>query len=89
MESYFVIWKYSFYWKDFADFYFNVGNLREAKDFYSMAMNKIVMIGGATRPPIIETNTVIPASRTERLYTVRDNQTKIRINILKGESMLL
>jgi molecular chaperone HscC len=36
--------------------------------------------------PIIERNTVIPASRTERLYTARDNQTKIRINILQGES---
>ncbi|HBD63026.1 MAG TPA: molecular chaperone HscC [Clostridiales bacterium] len=36
--------------------------------------------------PIIERNTTIPASRTERLYTVRDNQTKIRINILQGES---
>lgn len=36
--------------------------------------------------PIIERNTIIPASRTERLYTARDNQTKIRINILQGES---
>jgi molecular chaperone HscC len=36
--------------------------------------------------PIIERNTTIPASRTERLYTVKDNQTKIRINILQGES---
>lgn len=36
--------------------------------------------------PIIERNTVIPASRTERLYTVRDNQTKLRIKILQGES---
>ena len=36
--------------------------------------------------PIIERNTVIPASRTERLYTVRDNQTKIRVNVLQGES---
>lgn len=36
--------------------------------------------------PIIERNTVIPASRTERLYTVRDNQTKIRVHILQGES---
>lgn len=36
--------------------------------------------------PIIERNTVIPASRTEQLYTVRDNQTKIRINVLQGES---
>lgn len=36
--------------------------------------------------PIIERNTVIPASRTERLYTVRDNQTKIRLHVLQGES---
>lgn len=36
--------------------------------------------------PIIERNTVIPASRTERLYTVRDDQTKIRVHILQGES---
>ncbi|BCN30530.1 Hsp70 family protein [Anaeromicropila herbilytica] len=36
--------------------------------------------------PIIERNTVIPASRTERLYTAHDKQTKIRINILQGES---
>ena len=36
--------------------------------------------------PIIERNTVIPASRTERLYTVRDNQNKIRVNVLQVES---
>ena len=36
--------------------------------------------------PIIERNTIIPASRTERLYTVHDNQTKIRVNVLQGES---
>ena len=36
--------------------------------------------------PIIERNTIIPASRTERLYTLRDNQTKIRVNVLQGES---
>lgn len=36
--------------------------------------------------PIIERNTVIPASRTERLYTIRDNQTKICIKVLQGES---
>ena len=36
--------------------------------------------------PIIERNTIIPASRTERLYTVRDEQTKIRVNVLQGES---
>ena len=36
--------------------------------------------------PIIERNTVIPASRTERMYTVRDNQTRITVQILQGES---
>lgn len=36
--------------------------------------------------PIIDRNTVIPASRTERLYTVRDNQDKIRVKVLQGES---
>lgn len=36
--------------------------------------------------PIIDRNTVIPASRTERLYTVRDNQKKICVNVLQGES---
>lgn len=36
--------------------------------------------------PIIDRNTVIPASRTERLYTVRDNQSRIRVHVLQGES---
>ncbi|WP_434311618.1 molecular chaperone HscC [Hominifimenecus sp. rT4P-3] len=36
--------------------------------------------------PIIERNTVIPASRTERFYTVHDDQTKVTVNILQGES---
>jgi len=36
--------------------------------------------------PIIERNTVIPASRTERLCTTYDNQTSIRIKVLQGES---
>ncbi len=36
--------------------------------------------------PIIERNTVIPASRTERFYTLHDDQAKITINILQGES---
>lgn len=36
--------------------------------------------------PIIERNTVIPASRTERFFTVRDDQTRITINVLQGES---
>lgn len=36
--------------------------------------------------PIIERNTVIPASRTERFYTVYDNQSAIKIKVLQGES---
>lgn len=36
--------------------------------------------------PIIERNTVIPASHTERLYTVSDNQDKVRVRVLQGES---
>lgn len=36
--------------------------------------------------PIIERNTVIPASRTETLWAVQDNQTKIRVHVLQGES---
>ncbi len=36
--------------------------------------------------PIIERNTVIPASHTERLFTVRDNQDMVRVRVLQGES---
>ena len=36
--------------------------------------------------PIIERNTVIPASHTERLYPANDNQEKIVIRVLQGES---
>ena len=36
--------------------------------------------------PIIERNTVIPASRTQRLYTAHDGQTRLRVNVLQGES---
>ncbi|CAI3652177.1 MAG: Hsp70 family protein [Clostridium neonatale] len=36
--------------------------------------------------PIIERNTVIPVSKTERLYTTYDNQPSINIEILQGES---
>lgn len=36
--------------------------------------------------PIIERNTVIPASHTETLYTVHDNQEKLRVKVLQGES---
>lgn len=36
--------------------------------------------------PIIERNTVIPASRTTCVYTVHDNQDKMCIKVLQGES---
>lgn len=36
--------------------------------------------------PIIERNTVIPTSKTSRFYTARDNQDKVCIRILQGES---
>lgn len=38
--------------------------------------------------PIIERNTIIPVSKVERLYTIRDNQKKITVEILQGESRL-
>ena len=36
--------------------------------------------------PIIERNTVIPVSRTETVYTAHENQTRITVKILQGES---
>lgn len=36
--------------------------------------------------PIIDRNTVIPTSKTKRLYTVRDNQDKVSVRVLQGES---
>ena len=38
--------------------------------------------------PIIERNTVIPVSRTETVYTAHENQTRIVVKILQGESRL-
>lgn len=38
--------------------------------------------------PIIERNTVIPVSRTETVYTAHENQTKICVKILQGESRM-
>lgn len=38
--------------------------------------------------PIIERNTVIPVSRTETVYTAHDEQTRICVKILQGESRL-
>jgi molecular chaperone HscC len=39
--------------------------------------------------PILERNTVIPASRVERFYTLRDNQKKISVDVYQGESRLV
>ncbi len=48
--------------------------------------------GGYDEPghffPIIERNTVIPVSHTERLYTAGDYQSRIRVKVLQGESRL-
>lgn len=38
--------------------------------------------------PIIERNTVIPVSRTQTVYTAHDNQTRVVIKVLQGESRL-
>ena len=38
--------------------------------------------------PIIERNTVIPVSRTETVYTAHENQTRISVKILQGESRM-
>jgi len=38
---------------------------------------------------IIERNTIIPASRTERYFTVSDNQKELQIEIYQGESRLV
>jgi molecular chaperone HscC len=36
--------------------------------------------------PIIERNTPIPVSRVDRVYTIHDNQTELRVKIYQGES---
>ncbi len=42
-----------------------------------------------TFSPIIERNTVVPASRVQSYVTVNDNQTKLRMQIYQGESRLV
>jgi molecular chaperone HscC len=46
--------------------------------------------GGYKEPghylPIIERNTVIPVSRTHRVYTASENQAMIHVSVLQGES---
>ncbi len=36
--------------------------------------------------PIIERNTVIPASRVQRVYTISDNQRQVLVNVFQGEA---
>ena len=38
--------------------------------------------------PIIERNTVIPVSRMQTVYTAHDNQTRVNVKILQGESRM-
>lgn len=38
--------------------------------------------------PIIERNTVIPVSRTQTVYTAHDNQTRVSVKVLQGESRM-
>lgn len=50
----------------------------------------VTKAGGYKEPghylPIIERNTVIPVSRTHRVYTASDNQSIIKVSVLQGES---
>jgi molecular chaperone HscC len=49
--------------------------------------------GGVQLPgiflPVIERNTIIPASRSHILVTVGDNQTRVNLNVYQGESRLV
>ena len=38
--------------------------------------------------PIIQRNTVIPVSRTQTVYTAHDDQTRVNVKILQGESRM-
>lgn len=38
--------------------------------------------------PIIERNTVIPVSRMQTVYTAHDNQTRVNVKVLQGESRM-
>lgn len=60
---------------------------------FTLGTEVVVTRGGGYKEsghylPIIERNSVIPVSRTERLYTAGDNQSVIRVQILQGESRL-
>jgi molecular chaperone HscC len=58
---------------------------------FTLGTDIVVTGGGGYREsghylPIIERNSVIPISHTERLYTAGDNQSRICVKILQGES---
>lgn len=58
---------------------------------FTLGTEVVVTRGGGIKEgghylPIIERNSVIPVSRTERLYTASDNQSVIKVEILQGES---
>lgn len=58
---------------------------------FSLGTDVVVELGNGFKEPghfcpIIERNTVIPTSRTERFFTAHDNQEKICIRVLQGES---
>ena len=58
---------------------------------FTLGTDVVISLGNGAQEaghfcPIIERNTVIPASRTERFYTARDGQEKISIRVLQGES---
>lgn len=58
---------------------------------FTLGTDVVVTRGGGFKEgghylPIIERNSVIPVSRTERLYTASDSQSHIRVKILQGES---
>lgn len=58
---------------------------------FTLGTDVVISLGNGAQEaghfcPIIERNTVIPASRTERFYTARDGQEKISIKVLQGES---
>lgn len=59
---------------------------------FSLGVEVSTMNGGFRETghfaPIIERNTVIPVSRTERFYTVHDQQDEVRIVVLQGESRM-
>jgi molecular chaperone HscC len=60
---------------------------------YSMGVETSIQVGmgemlGGQFLPIIERNTIIPASRTRRIVTVTDRQRQLRIKVFQGEARL-